>query len=209
MARRRQPITAGAWAGAIALALVLALVLGPLAAVAFRAEGAGGFGPADWAAYFGVEDGRLVLRQGQSESADATVSGSLLSLARLAGPEPDAVIRSGAVSISGDTDIANDFRALLDLLRPDWEEELARLIGDPLAYEAGRAFRDLRAWSRRTRQSLGRSFAEYLTEESRDLAAPAELRAFSADVNDLSLAVDRAEARLRQLQVARTERDTQ
>ena len=50
MARRRQPISAGDRAGAVALALVLVLVLGTLAAVALRADGAAGFGPADWAA---------------------------------------------------------------------------------------------------------------------------------------------------------------
>jgi thiamine transport system permease protein len=50
MARRRQPIGAGARAGAVALALVLALVLGTLAAVALRAEAGTGLGPSDWAA---------------------------------------------------------------------------------------------------------------------------------------------------------------
>ncbi len=50
MARRRQPIGLGDGAGVAALALVLVLVLGTLAAVALRAEGRAGFGPADWAA---------------------------------------------------------------------------------------------------------------------------------------------------------------
>ncbi len=50
MARRRQPISAGDGVGALALALVVTLVLGTLMAVALRADGAAGFGPADWAA---------------------------------------------------------------------------------------------------------------------------------------------------------------
>ncbi len=43
-------MSAGDRAGVAALALVLALVLGTLAAVALRADGGAGFGPADWAA---------------------------------------------------------------------------------------------------------------------------------------------------------------
>ena len=50
MADRRQPLSAGDWAGVGALALVLVLVLGTLAAVALRADRGAGFGPADWAA---------------------------------------------------------------------------------------------------------------------------------------------------------------
>ncbi|WP_288926082.1 thiamine/thiamine pyrophosphate ABC transporter permease ThiP [uncultured Maritimibacter sp.] len=50
MARGIDAVTRTAGAGAVALALVLLLTLGTLAAVAVRAEGAGGFGVADWAA---------------------------------------------------------------------------------------------------------------------------------------------------------------
>jgi thiamine transport system permease protein len=50
MAERAQPLGPGAWAGAAAAALVAAAVLGPLAAVAWRAEAGSGLGPADWAA---------------------------------------------------------------------------------------------------------------------------------------------------------------
>ncbi|TYB77794.1 thiamine/thiamine pyrophosphate ABC transporter permease ThiP [Maritimibacter fusiformis] len=50
MARRVLQISPATWAGGIALALVLALSFGSLAAVALRAEGDTGLGPADWAA---------------------------------------------------------------------------------------------------------------------------------------------------------------
>ncbi|WP_170327581.1 thiamine/thiamine pyrophosphate ABC transporter permease ThiP [Ruegeria arenilitoris] len=48
MAERAQPVSP--WPGVGAAALVAALILGTLAAVALRADAAGGFGPADWAA---------------------------------------------------------------------------------------------------------------------------------------------------------------
>lgn len=50
MAQRVVTVTRTTGAGAAALALVLFLAIGTLAAVAFRAEGVGAFGEADWAA---------------------------------------------------------------------------------------------------------------------------------------------------------------
>jgi ubiquinone biosynthesis protein UbiJ len=59
--------------------------------------------------------------------------------------------------------------------------------------------RELRGWGQRARHSLARSTAEYFQEESRDLAAPAEVHEFCQQVDELANAVARAEARLNQL----------
>ncbi len=153
--------------------------------------------PQKLAMNFRVSKGRLLLTAGAVDKPDAIISGSLLNLARLGGDDPEAAIRDGYVSISGDADIAADFRALLAIVRPDWEEELSRLTGDAIAHEAGRAVRGFADWAARARHSLGRSVAEYLSEESRDLAAVAELEEFNAEVDRLAMSVDRLEARFR------------
>ncbi len=48
--------------------------------------------------------------------------------------------------------------------------------------------------------TLGRNLAEYWQEESRELPAPAELEAFSAEVARLQVATDNLEARILRLQ---------
>jgi ubiquinone biosynthesis protein UbiJ len=149
--------------------------------------------------YFAVNDGRLVLVGGVITEPDAVISGSPLKLARLAGDDPEAVIREGHVQITGDADIATDFRALLDILRPDWEEELSHFTGDAIAHETGRALHGLADWAGRARRSLGRSVAEYLTEESRDLVAVTELEEFNSGVDKTAAAVERLEAKLQLL----------
>jgi ubiquinone biosynthesis protein UbiJ len=162
-------------------------------------------GVSELAAYFVVTDGRLLLRPGSADKADATMRGSLVNLARLgAAEDPESVIREGAVKISGDVDIANEFRALLDLVRPDWEEELSKVLGDPLAHEIGRAVRGLSGWAAKLRTSMGRSVGEYLTEESRDLAAAAEIEEFCSEVDAVALGVERFEAKLRELSSQRS-----
>lgn len=153
-------------------------------------------GTASLNAYFEVRDGKLMIQPGLCDDADASITGSPLNLGRLFRDDAEAVIREGRVSISGDADIATDFRTLLELVQPDLEEELSRFTGDAVAFEAGRAVRGFAGWAQRTRQSLGRSLAEYLTEESRDLVAETEVAEFCRDVDETVAAVDRFEAKL-------------
>jgi ubiquinone biosynthesis protein UbiJ len=155
-------------------------------------------------AYLQVRDGELQLQPGTAAEPDAVLSGSPFGLARLgAGDDPQALIRGGHVRLTGNEDIAADFQALLDRVRPDWEEELAQLVGDIPAHQLGRMARGTLGWLDQAAASLSRSAGEYLTEESRSVAAAAEIEAFCTEVDELAAAVDRAAARVRLLQAAR------
>src|SRR5205823_7833663 len=67
--------------------------------------------------------------------ADATLTGGPLSLLALAGESADAVLQRGEVAISGDAELAQQFRELARLLRPDLEEEVSLLLGDVPAHQ--------------------------------------------------------------------------
>jgi ubiquinone biosynthesis protein UbiJ len=153
-------------------------------------------GSAELAVYFAVADGRLSLHPGRAEQADAALTGTPLNLARLSIGESAAVIRSGDVQVSGDTDVAEQFQYLLQLVRPDLEEELSKVTGDVVAHEIGRFARGLTGWAGKVAESLGRSTGEYLSEESEALATATEIEEFCTQVDDLSAAVERLEARL-------------
>ncbi|MEE4186042.1 MAG: SCP2 sterol-binding domain-containing protein [Gammaproteobacteria bacterium] len=155
-------------------------------------------------AYLQVRDGELQLQPGMAAAPDAVLTGSPFGLARLgAGDDPQALIRGGHVRLTGDEEIAAEFQVLLDRVRPDWEDELAQWVGDAPAHQLGRVARGTVGWLDKAATSLSRSAGEYLTEESRSVAAAAEIEAFCAEVDDLAAAVDRAAARLRLLQAAR------
>ena len=89
---------------------------------------------------------RLTKGDGQTP-ADAEITGSLMSLAALAGSHPEEVIRRGEVTIRGDAELAQRFRELAMLLRPDVEEELSRLIGDTPAHQALRLVKTVTAFT--------------------------------------------------------------
>lgn len=142
----------------------------------------------------------LRLGAGPAEGADCTIRGLPLSLARaaLAGT-PDA-LRGGMAEVAGDPAVAQDFRRLLDLAKPDWEEELSRAFGDALARQIGNAARGLAEWGRRAADALSRDAAEYLSEESRQLPTRFEVEEFLEDVDRLRDDVERCAARLDRLE---------
>jgi ubiquinone biosynthesis protein UbiJ len=134
------------------------------------------------------------------DHADAEISGSLMSLAALAGPHPEEVIRRGDVTIRGDAEIAQRFRELAMLLAPDVEEELSRLIGDTPAHQALRFVRSMAGAGRRAATTQVRNVAEYLAHESRDLVPRAEAEDFYRSVERLREDLDRLDARAQLLE---------
>ena len=154
-----------------------------------------------------VAAGRLALLKraetgAQDMRADALVSGSAVALMELfAGRLGKAAARNGErVDIRGDAEIAARYRELLALSRPDWEEELSRVVGDLPARRLSLAAQSAVSWLRKSARTTARNLAEYLQEESRDLVSAPELEEFVADVDTLRETADRVEARLRRIE---------
>jgi ubiquinone biosynthesis protein UbiJ len=142
------------------------------------------------------------LTKNDPNPADAEISGSLMSLAALAGSHPEEVIRRGDVTIRGDAELAQKFRELAMLLKPDVEEELSKLIGDSPAHQALRLVRAATSFGRRAAATGVRNVAEYLAHERRDLVPGAEAEDFYRGVERLREDLDRLEARARLLEQA-------
>ena len=127
---------------------------------------------------------------------DATVTGGPLSLLALSGSAPETVIQRGDVRIDGDAELAQKFRELALLLRPDLEEELSLLLGDVPAHQVGRLARAVMGWTRNAATTTVRNVAEYLAHEQRDLVPRSEADQFLRGVDSLREDVDRLAARI-------------
>jgi ubiquinone biosynthesis protein UbiJ len=132
--------------------------------------------------------------------ADAQIAGSLMNLAALAGAHPEEVIQRGDVTIRGDAEVAQKFRELAMLLKPDVEEELSRLIGDTPAHQALRFVKMATSFGRRAANTGVRNVAEYFAHETGDLVPRAEAEDFYRSVERLREDLDRLEARTRPLE---------
>lgn len=132
--------------------------------------------------------------------SDATVAGTPFALAALLGGRADGRLAASGATISGDAEVAQGFEKLLRHARPEFEEELARLVGDVPARQAARAARGFLAWGRTVADTFARNVGEYLQEEGRDVPARAEVEQFYGEVDRVREDADRAEARLRLLE---------
>ena len=127
---------------------------------------------------------------------DAEISGSPLNLVALAGKSPERLLQSGAVQVRGDAELLQRYRELGLLLRPDLEEELARVVGDAPAHQFARFARGAVAFGRRSADTAVRNAAEYFAHESGDLVPRAEAEVFLEGVDRLREDVDRTAARI-------------
>jgi ubiquinone biosynthesis protein UbiJ len=137
---------------------------------------------------------------------DVLLSGSLPGFARLWLPDANEaeVLLSGAVSIEGDTELAQDFARVLRRVHFDPEEALAGQVGSATAHTLGRFARGAFGFGRRSAGILGRDTVEYLREETRDLVHRADVQAWMDGVDAFREQLDRVDARLRRLERRRS-----
>jgi ubiquinone biosynthesis protein UbiJ len=134
-----------------------------------------------------------------SAQADAEIIGGPLGLLALAGDSPQAVLQQRGVGIRGDAAMAERFRELAMLLRPDIEEDLSQLIGDVPAHQIGRFARMAASWGQRAVSTAVENTCEYFAHERRDLVSRNEGEQYLRGVDLLREDLDRLQARLDQL----------
>ena len=151
-------------------------------------------------AYFVFDDDVVALCAAYTGDPDVVITGSLITLARMMKGSGEAAIRSGDVDLTGDAATAQRFQKLLDLARPDIEEELSRVIGDIAAHRIAEVARGVGQWARDARSTMGGNIREYLQEESRDVPTRYEVDRFTKQVGTLRDDVERIAARLKRLE---------
>ena len=150
--------------------------------------------------YFIPSEGGLQLFAAYDADPDCLLRGTPLGLAALGlNHRKEDALFGGQVEIEGDTALAHRFGTALAGLEIDWEEQLARLTGDPLAHALGQRTRAVRRWGERSVDTLGQDLKEYLQEEGRLLPSHYEIDAFLAAVDRLRDDGERLAARVERL----------
>jgi len=131
---------------------------------------------------------------------DCILRAAPLALARLGvSRRKEDQLFSGEVRVEGDTHLARAFSDFLSGLEVDWEEQLARLVGDVAAHRVGARVRAAGRWRRRTADTLTEDVKEYLQEEARLLPGRYEVQAFLDEVDLVRDGVERLAARIKRL----------
>lgn len=129
------------------------------------------------------------------ENADVRITGTLTALAALlqnGGELPS----TADVRVYGDVALLQQARSVVAKLRPDFEEPVARVLGDELTYPLSRIVRGVAASARRTLHEVVEDAREFLGEESELLAARDSMNEFGDEVDRLRDALARLEKRV-------------
>lgn len=151
------------------------------------------------AMYFEIEDEVITLTSDSESEPDVAITGSLVTLALMAGTMGETAVRDGSLDLTGDAYTAQAFQELLAHAKPDIEEELSAFIGDAASHRLGELARGFGSWSRDARETIHANIREYLQEESGNLPSRYEVERFARHVDSLRDDVERLEARLDRL----------
>ena len=149
--------------------------------------------------YLTIGDDRILVTESCDADADATLHGTLLAFAAAFRGASAEAFASGDIEVSGDVEIVQQFGAIVGALDIDWEEPLARVVGDMPARQAGNLVRTGLGWMRSAGDSIRRNIAEYLQEERRDLAPRSRIEHVLDDIDTLRSDVDRTAQRVERL----------
>ena len=133
-------------------------------------------------------------------NADTTLRGSPLAFINMGLGDSTQSLFSGEIRISGDIELGQRFKRILDQLDLDWEEWLSEYTGDLVAFKTGSVIRQLNAWGQEALKTLQLDSREYLQEEGELAPRPAELNDFTREISQLRDQVARLEARIQRLQ---------
>ena len=141
-------------------------------------------------------DGRIYISIRGDNEVDVKITGTLLELNRMMFSDSQLPLRDSRVRIQGDTEIAEQFRKLFLLSRPNLEEELRELVGDDAASQITRAFMRFRSFAVDTLDDVADDISVYLKEDGNQLPERAETETFFRNVDELSNDLARIDARV-------------
>ena len=140
-----------------------------------------------------------VLKEADNPSLTLEVSSKALGeLATSSGSLREQAFK--AVKLTGDADLAQLIGRLAGQLRWEYEEDLARLVGDAPAHFAVKQGKKFVSASRSAASDLLDNVIEYVSEERRVLLNKRDFIAHKSELNDLRESVDRIEKRIQLLE---------
>lgn len=143
-------------------------------------------------------DDRILLETAEEHVADLMLKADSFALLKLV-QQPDSLF-SNQIQIRGDVQFAKQLQDWQQHFDFDWEQQLARVTGDTLAYPLAQSLRRGFDWLNYNRSEFEQSLAEYLREESQYLPDKSQTQRFMQNVDLLRADTERLEARIKRLQ---------
>ena len=151
--------------------------------------------------YFAFAGQRVEVGTRSGSEPDTVISGSPSALFSMAAPEGAGNwgTEASRVNISGDATLARDLERLFSQLEPNWEGSLSRVFGDVWGHQVAAGLRSGAERARETVDTAGEMFDDYLNSGQAPVLHASEFSEFSASIDAVEEAVDRAARRIEEL----------
>ena len=110
------------------------------------------------------------------------------------------LIKSDALQIEGDLQLAQQYANFLQQLNPDWQGALAGYVGDAATHKLVRLLQQLQSYCSLKWQQLQQSKMELVQDELKLTPVRAEYELFSQDLSKLTGRVELLRRQLQQVQ---------
>ncbi|CAM5197349.1 ubiquinone biosynthesis accessory factor UbiJ [Alishewanella longhuensis] len=136
-----------------------------------------------------------------NEATDCKISADLSTLKQLRDPSQlTRLIKSDALQIEGDLQVAQLFSQFVQQLNPDWQLALSHYVGDALAYKISSTLTQLQHYLRLKGTQLSQLQLELAQDELLLTPSRAETEQFNQQLSELQARVELLRRQLSKLQ---------
>ena len=135
------------------------------------------------------------------QTPDVRISGGATALlAAMKKNDAESASLPANLDVQGDVELLMRFQAMIERVGFDPEEWLAPMLGGPAAHRIVGGLKQMFGWGRDNSRRMADHTAEYLREESYDLARSRDVESWINEVEQARDSVERLDARLRRLE---------
>jgi ubiquinone biosynthesis protein UbiJ len=151
--------------------------------------------------FLSFDSGNIRVDLESDTEPDTVISGTPMALFAMAAPGEISNwgLPGSSVHISGDANLARDIERVFSRMDPDWQKPLTDILGDVAGFQLASGLRQGLDALKGAAENTVNMAGAYFRDESDSLVRPSELKEFSQAVDGLNDAVERLEARIRNI----------
>jgi len=122
--------------------------------------------------------------------ADVIFSGSIQHFMQATQSKPLELVRAGKLKMKGDMVLAGQFQRLLELARPDWQEEIAKMFGDYVGPQISSFIKGVMAFGQSVMADISQRTEDFAQKDVQVAPSREEYDDFASEVKDLQKELD-------------------
>jgi ubiquinone biosynthesis protein UbiJ len=147
------------------------------------------------------DSGNILAGLESDTEPDTIITGTPTALFAMAAPGEASNwgLPGSSVQISGDANLARDIERVFSKMEPDFQKPLTDILGDVVGFQFASGMKQGTEAVKKAVEQTAEMAGTYFRDESDFLVQPEELKGFNSAVDGLNDAIERLEAKIRNL----------